>query len=432
MAGPRYAHTATLLTNGKVLVAGGVSTGSSPTASAELYDPATGAWTATGSMTTARYVHTATLLPNGKVLVAGGSNSSSFSPLSGLSATGPLTSAELYDPATGSWALTGSLATARYLHTATLLQNGKVLAVGGTNTVGGISSTDLASAELYDPATGLWTATGSMTAAHTSGTTTQLPNGQVLVAGGYTGSIYTASAELYNPATSTWTVTGSMPTARYAGTATMLPNGQVLAAGGKTSRSSLASAELYDPAAGAWTPLVGSMTSPRAGHTATLLPNGQVLAAGGSASGTFYVASAELYWNPGDTSAPTASPTQSPAANGAGWNNTDVTVTWNWTANSGGVGIDPANCTTTNSTVSLGEGSLTLNATCTDLAGNTGTASYTVKIDKTPPTITANAVRTDSTAYIAGTWTNQTVTVSFACGDALSGVPLCPDRKSVV
>jgi hypothetical protein len=171
------------------------------------------------------------------------------------------------------------------------------------------------------------------------------------------------------------------------------------------------------------------MSSPRYAHTATLLPNGQVFPAGGSNDGGTPVASAELYGIPGDTSAPTASPTQSPAANGAGWNNTDVTVTWNWTDNAGGVGIDPANCPTTSTTLALGDGSHTLNATCKDLAGNTGTASYTVKIDKTNPTISATAVRADSTAYTPGTWTNQTVTVSFACGDALSGVPLCPANQ---
>ena len=146
MAGPRGVHTATLLTNGKVLVAGG-QTGSTGLASAELYDPAANTWTAITPMGTDRVQPTATLLTNGQVLVAGG-----------LAAGGISASAELYDPATGSWTLTGSLATGRYVHTATLLQNGKVLAVGGFGR-NGTSSTYLASAELYDPATGLWTAT---------------------------------------------------------------------------------------------------------------------------------------------------------------------------------------------------------------------------------------------------------------------------------
>jgi hypothetical protein len=190
-----------------------------------------------------------------------------------------------------------------------------------------------------------------------------------------------------------------MTSARYFDTTTLLPNGQVLAAGGYSGSAYLASAKLYNPAAGAWTP-TGSMTVPRYGPTATLVPNGKVLAAEG-VNGSTYLASAELYASPTDTSAPTASPTQSPAANAAGWNNTDVTVTWHWTDNAGGVGIDPANCTATSTTLALGGGSLTLNATCKDLAGNTGTASYTVKVDKTNPTITASAIRADSTAYIA-------------------------------
>jgi hypothetical protein len=146
----RFIHTATLLQNGMVLVAGGFnSTGSS--ASAELYDPARGTWTATGSLNTARYYHTATLLQNGMVLVAGGSDG-----------TGSSASAELYDPTTGVWTATGNLNVGRNVHSATLLQNGMVLVAGGVHVAEGHPKRILASAELYDPASGTWTATGNL------------------------------------------------------------------------------------------------------------------------------------------------------------------------------------------------------------------------------------------------------------------------------
>src|SRR6266513_2886279 len=152
LAMARRGHTATLLPNGKVLVAGGfIGLIGSVRAGAELYDPASGTWSATGNLITGRSGHTATLLPSGKVLLAGGGDGNSI-----------LASAELYDPASGAWSATGSLATGRFSHTATLLSNGKVLvAAGGTPDFPDI----LASAELYDPASGTWSATGSLATA---------------------------------------------------------------------------------------------------------------------------------------------------------------------------------------------------------------------------------------------------------------------------
>ncbi len=277
----RDGHTATLLPNGMVLVAGGYGISNSYLASAELYNPATGTWSTTGNLATGRNSHTATLLPNGMVLVAGGENSGTGNYLA---------STELYNPATGTWISTGNLSTARGLHTATLLPNGMVLVAAGN----GNGFNPLASAELYNPATGTWIATGNLTTnvgeLHTA---TPLPNGMVLVAGGVPNAVL-AGAELYNPATGTWSATGNMAAARCEHTTTLLPNGMVLVAGGyNASNGNLASAELYNPTAGTWS-ATGNLTTARETHTATLLPNGMVLVAGGDNS-SGVLASAELY-----------------------------------------------------------------------------------------------------------------------------------------
>lgn len=270
----RSAHTATLLPNGLVLVAGGDGPFANALSSAELYNPATKTWTNTGSMHTARDTHTATLLRNGKVLVAGGDGQS-----------GTLASAEIYDPATGIWTVTGSLKISRWQHTATLLPNGQVLIAGGTSTTGG---SYLSRAELYDPVAGTWTTNSSMITGRMYHRAILLSNGRVLVAGGTGFTGYLSSAELYDPTTGTWTATGSMTTTRQDDTMTLLQNGKVLVAGGPV----LSTAELYDPATGIWT-ATGSMTTARTWQTATLLLNGKVLIAGGSYA--LPMSSAELF-----------------------------------------------------------------------------------------------------------------------------------------
>jgi len=169
---PRLQHTSTLLPNGKVLVTGGTDLFFT-FASAELYDPARGTWTATGSLATPRTHHIATLLPNGNVLVIGGRDFT----------IGVLASAELYDPASGTWTATGSLATARAVHTATLLPSGMVLVAGGRDFL----NVNRASAELYDPVGGTWTATGSLATQSSDHTATLLANGNVLVVAGDSG-----------------------------------------------------------------------------------------------------------------------------------------------------------------------------------------------------------------------------------------------------
>lgn len=275
MATVRREHTATLLQNGKVLVAGGFNNAIGEVATAELYDPTTGTWTNTGNLSIARHGHTATLLPNGKVLVAGGYNE-----------VQTLAQAELYDPATGTWTNTGHLNDTRGHHTATLLPNGKLLVAGGYIYTNG-QSQYLSSAELYDPASGTWTLTGSLTITRSSHTATLLPNGNVLVAGGRNDDRVLSIAELYDPLSGSWATTGSLSQRRYVHTATLLSTGKVLVAGGANPENSpLKSAELYDPTTGTWTE-TAALASARWSHTATLLANGQVLVAGGHALDVF-------------------------------------------------------------------------------------------------------------------------------------------------
>jgi hypothetical protein len=286
----RSLHTATLLPNGKVLIVGGWD-GSAQYASAELFDPTgnggLGSFSATGLLAVPRMWHTATLLPSGKVLVAGGYSGGNYQP-----------SAELYDPATGIWTATGPLSVARDEHTATLLPSGKVLVAGGYGNPGKLSS-----AELYDPATGTWSSTGSLTlGGRNTHTATVLPNGKVLVVGGELQDllgihVYEKSAELYNPVTGTWSATGSLSVGREFHAATLLPSGKVLVAGGYSATDfSTQSAELYDPTTGSWS-APGSLAVGRTYSTITPLLNGKVLVAGGySGPSGGYLASAELYY----------------------------------------------------------------------------------------------------------------------------------------
>ena len=283
-------------------------------ASSQSLSPADAPFTfiGTGALGTAREFHTATLLSNGKVLVAGGFGASGF-----------LASAELYDPANGTWSGTGALATAREFHTATLLPNGKVLVAGGIG-AGGV----LASAELYDPTTGTWSATGSLNYARGDHTATLLPNGKVLVAGGKDNSTYVESAELYDPATGMWSSTFTLPrharltrrrccpTARCWSREDIMPAPLSLARNctirlpgcGATPAPSAPHASFTRrrccPTARCWSREEGTATAisrarnctirlaglgapPAASpphaldHTATLLPNGKVLVAGG-------------------------------------------------------------------------------------------------------------------------------------------------------
>jgi hypothetical protein len=272
-------HTATLLPDGRVLNVGGWTSG------VKIYDPLTGTWSSTGNTRTNHRLHTATLLEDGRVLVAGGN---------GASATA---SAEVYNPGSGTWSATGNLLTYRREHGAVRLLDGRVLVMGGTTP----SGTPLASAEVYNPATGTWATTSNMARARRRFIATLLPDGRVLVAGGLfdgsdrcQGSNCLSSSEVYNPATGTWTATGDMTVARGFHSATPLANGKVLVAGGGTNGQQSTLAELYDPTTGTWT-ATGPMLSPRRRYSLTLLSNGLVLAVGGHDATTGNYASAELY-----------------------------------------------------------------------------------------------------------------------------------------
>jgi hypothetical protein len=277
MITPRFANTATLLADGRVLIAGGCVDGSglnavppfcgnTITTTAELYDPATGTFTSTGNMTAARAYHTATLLPNGKVLIAAGLGEVHRPSPDSNGPAYALTSAELYDPSTGTFAATGNMNTRSIAgaNTATLLPNGQVL-VSGTETY----------AELYDPLSGAFAITGNGTVPSCA-MATLLPDGRVLD----TSSGYWFCASLYDPRTGAFSPTGK-GTGPVGTRAVLLSNGTVLAVGGNDDPGPSSLASLYDPANETFTP-ASNMLTPRADHTITLLANGKALIAGGS------------------------------------------------------------------------------------------------------------------------------------------------------
>jgi len=302
----RDSHTATLLLDGRVLIAGG------GVASAELYDPTSQTFTVTSSMTLAQGARSATLLANsklpnhGKVLMAGGGDliAELYDPTAGtftatgsmgaphlgqtatllqngqvLIAGGETAKAELFNPSTGAFTATGSMTVSRSAHTATLLPDGRVLIAGGVQDFGPGTvpiplGNGVASAELYDPVSGAFTPTGSMSVGRTGHTATLLVDGTVLVNG------TDNTAELFSPGTGTFSVVGELLTPGSGTTAILRNDGTVLVAGGRTY-TSLSTAELFAPESGGFV-ATGSLITPRDGHTATLLLDGSVLITGGT------------------------------------------------------------------------------------------------------------------------------------------------------
>lgn len=327
------------LADGRVLVAGGVDDSDPPVylASAEIYDPATGAFTPTGSMGTGRIDPDVNLLASGKVLISGG----------GVDAFTATNTAELYDPATGTFSPTASMAVARIGSSSTVLSDGRVLVAGGAS---GTFNSPVASSTLYNPDGGIdhtgsftggvpmltarsnasmvrlpedrvliaggqntfmnyytsaeiWTptttnvATGSMSVAHVKGVTSLLPNGKVLIAGGIeSDTSITAVAELYNPVSGTFSTTDPLSQAKDFMAGASLADGRVLVAGGLGSANEhLTSSEIYDPASGTFGPS-GNLPTPRWGGQAVTLDNGRVLVLAGLNAANDPLSSADLFY----------------------------------------------------------------------------------------------------------------------------------------
>lgn len=275
MSIPRFAHTATTLQDGRVLIAGSASI-EQAARSAQLFDVTTERFSPLPRMVAMRHSHTATLLPNGKVLIAGGYEVGSR----------VLASAELFDPVTKTFEATGAMRAQRAGHVAVLLKSGKVLIAGGV----GPDWSFLSSAELYDPATGVFAQTGAMTVPRESHAALQLNDGRVFVAGGHRDrreniKLY-SSAEAYDERTGVFSVIGDMHVRRHKHDAVLLADGRVLITGGsdeRDERGSYNSTELFDPRTGVFT-AGPSMIQRRYKHNGSsiLLPTGQVLIAGGA------------------------------------------------------------------------------------------------------------------------------------------------------
>jgi WD40 repeat protein len=327
MAIARAEHTATLLRDGRVLIVGGFDGSSSPLASAELYDPATGTFTRTGDMTVARARHTAVLLNDGNVLIAGGSTGLTLSP--------DLDSAEIYEPSTGAFIATGKMNTdccagwglsallpdgrvfiatdviadiydpgsggftsigpyvgpSYVLYATALLPDGRVLLVGVVDSAGTAGTT-----QLFDPKTNTFSRTGGRACFDCVSTATLLPNSQVLFV--EAGDGVSDFAEIYDPASGTFINFGRTLDSQVFSTATRLSDGTVLIAGGQLPGSATPAGnpavELYVPATTTFAP-AASLSTGRYSHTATLLADGTVLIAGGYSAWRQPTASAEIY-----------------------------------------------------------------------------------------------------------------------------------------
>lgn len=292
MSQRRHDFVLVKLSDGRVLAAGGHQSGSSYTATAEVYDPATGLWTLTGSLSQARSAFRGLRLQDGRVLVVGGFNGGTM-----------YGNTDLWDPATGSWTARAPLNTPRAGCTVTLLADGRVLCAGGTVQGGAVTN----AAEVYDPTANAWAAVSSMTVARYAHRAERLPDGRVMLAGGSDAVGPTQTTDIFDPGSGAWTAGPSFSVARYH-PALLWHGGRLLAIGGMSSTAgpaATATAEAYEPGASAWTSL-GSMGTARYHIDPVRLRDGRILAAGGEGSSSTPLSSSELFTVTATTIAATA------------------------------------------------------------------------------------------------------------------------------
>jgi N-acetylneuraminic acid mutarotase len=427
-AGPStlFAHgnvpQAVRLADGRILLTGGRYGATDVRTSAEIFDPSTNAWTATGPMQRGRAGHTLTRLADGRILAAGGWTS-------GL---GFDNTAEIYDPATGTWALTASMSNGKWFHTATLLNDGsgRVLVAGGEN-YNDLAGPHFRVTEYFNPASGTWTPGPLLSTGRADHEAALLPDGRVIVIGGIQGfavDAALASTEILDGLS--WQAGPAMTLGRFHFPLTVMGDGTLLVTGGTTSNANpqtvTAAAERYDPGTNTWVS-VGAMNSLRRFHFAIELADGRALVGGGQ-DGSVNLASSEILTDV-DTTAPTTTATPAPAANGNGWNNSDVAVTLEAADNPGGSGVQsiayflPGSNNVVAGTSTLvhisAEGAATLTYHATDVAGNVETMqALPVRIDKTAPFLPSLPNLTVFATSSAG----AIVTFGIPASDNVSGI----------
>lgn len=381
-----------LLSNGRVLVVGGLAPGGFELSSAEVYDPAMGVWTLTSPMVTARRSPSAVALLDGRVLIVGGG--------------GNTVTCELFDPATNSFSATGSMSTGRSRPAVARLNDGRVLVAGGFS---GQSGTYLATSELFDPATGTWSAGPNMSSGRQSATATLLADGRVLIAGG-NGSTVMSNGQLYSPVTNSFSTTPSLVMGRTSHVAALLADGNVMVAGGtNTSWIIDATIEVYDVALGTWRS-AGLLTSGRNSHSATALGNGKVLIVGG----TPVTSSANLF-DPVCASAAVFSP----ASISFGADATTATINVSKTASC------PWSVTSAPSWISVTSGSGVGNGTITfNVASNRGSSSSRSGLIRVSDASASLSQASDP--CLTGVTTLSPSSASFTSGGATSTVSVTP------